>query len=70
VSPEELHEQVITDTYRVSPSMNIELSSVALKLLNDLYRTGLYGATIEEVARRLVEDGLRQRIADGTIKPT
>ncbi len=49
--------------------MNIELSSVALKLINDLFRTGLYGATPEETARRLVEEGLRQRIADGTIKP-
>ena len=50
--------------------MNIELSSVALKLLNDLYRTGLYGATPEEVARRLVEEGLRQCITAGTIKPS
>ncbi len=48
--------------------MNIELSSVALKLLNDLFRTGLYGTTPEETARRLVEEGLRQRIADGSIK--
>ncbi len=40
--------------------MNIELSSVALKLINDLYRTGLFGATPEDTARQLVEEGLRK----------
>lgn len=49
--------------------MNIELSSVALKLLNDLSRTGLYGVTDEDVARRLIEERLRQLLADGTVKP-
>lgn len=34
-------------------SVNIPLSSVALKLLNDLYRTGLFGATPEDTARQL-----------------
>lgn len=49
--------------------MNIELSSVALKLINDTFRTGLFGGTPEDTARRLIEERLRQLIADGTIKP-
>lgn len=48
--------------------MNIELSSIALKLINDLARTGLYGVTDQDVARRLIEERLRQLLADGTIK--
>lgn len=50
--------------------MNIELSSVVLKLISDAFRTGLFGGTPEETARRLIEERLRQLIADGTIKPT
>lgn len=49
--------------------MNIELSSTALKLINDAFRTGLFGGTPEDTARRLIEERLRQLISDGTIKP-
>lgn len=49
--------------------MNVELSTVALKLINDVHRTGLFGGTPEETARRLIEERLRQLLADGTIKP-
>lgn len=49
--------------------MNIELSTVALKLLNDVHRTGLFGGSPEETARRLVEERLRQLVADGTVQP-
>lgn len=47
--------------------MNIKLSSVVLKLINDTFRTGLFGGTPEETARRLIEERLRQLIADGTL---
>jgi hypothetical protein len=48
--------------------MNIELSSAALKLINDLYRTGLYGSSPEEVARRLIEEKLTQLLCEGILK--
>lgn len=48
--------------------MKIELSTVMLKLINDLYRSGLYGASDEEVVRRLVEERLRQLVAEGVVR--
>lgn len=47
--------------------MNIELSSVALKLINDLFRTGLWGASPEETARRLIEEKLREVCSPNTV---
>ena len=46
--------------------MNIALSTVMLKLINDLYRTGLWGESPEETARRLIECKLRELSAPGT----
>lgn len=40
--------------------MNITLSSTMLKLINDLYRTGLWGESPEDCARRLIEEKLKE----------
>lgn len=48
--------------------MNIEISSVMLKLIHDAYTTGLFGSSPEDAARIMLQERLRQLIADGTIK--
>lgn len=40
--------------------MTITLSTPMLKMIDDLYRTGLWGGSHEEVVRRLVETKLRE----------
>ncbi len=50
--------------------MNVPLSSVALKLINDLYRTGLFGASPEDTARQLVEEGLKKWLPDAARPPS
>ena len=45
--------------------MNVELSIVALKLLNDLTRTGLYGVTSEDTARQFIEEKLQELVREG-----
>lgn len=47
--------------------MNIPLSSVMLKRIDELYRSGLYGESHEDVARRLIEERIRELIADRTL---
>jgi hypothetical protein len=41
----------------------VKLGEVPMKLLRQLYRTGLYGFSIEEAAERLICEGLRQLIS-------
>jgi hypothetical protein len=48
--------------------MNIQISTVMLKLIHDLYATGLFGGSIEDTARILIQERLRQLILDGTLK--
>jgi hypothetical protein len=48
--------------------MNIEVSTVMLKMLHDAYVSGLFGNSIEDAARIMLQDRLRQLIADGTLK--
>lgn len=69
-TPHSTHQ--ISSRYRSGAAnpMNVELSSIALKLVNDVFRTGLFGGTAEETARRLIEERLHQLIADGMIKPS
>jgi len=50
---------------RVTP----RVSAATLLYLQDLRATGLYGNTIDGVARELIEQGIRQAIADRHIKP-
>ena len=46
-------------SYEGAKTISIELSIIGFDCLTRLLRTGLYGATIEEVAARLIEERLR-----------
>jgi len=40
------------------------LSAATIRYLKDLVNTGLYGSTLDGVARELIEQGIRRAIAD------
>jgi hypothetical protein len=42
--------------------VNVTLSTPMLKMIDDLLKTGLWGASHEEVARQLIEVQLRELI--------
>jgi hypothetical protein len=45
--------------YEGAKTITVEVSIIAHDCLTRLLRTGLYGATIEEVAQRIIEERLR-----------
>lgn len=45
--------------YEGEKSITIGVSIIALDCLKSLLRTGLYGATIEDVCQRIIEERLR-----------
>jgi hypothetical protein len=53
---------------RLSRERRFSLGQIQAQYLARLVETGFYGKTIQDAAERLIDDGIRSRISEGTIR--